>query len=548
MVSSPTCSSSIAEHPKYLDRLPTELLRDIFARLPNRDLKSLRLSCKFVRDRAPLRITRVFISANPRNVQVLRAIADHETFRKGITEIIWDDACLSKSWESEDSDLSDDSLDSDDELACPERFAKACKESVWILESRKGFDIERPDHVARSKQLAAQIPLSQSWAHYQELLHQQDEVIASESDVHAFRYGLQRFPSLRRITITPATHGFTFEPLYETPMIRSFPYGFIYPLPRGWPTAGDTETEPRACGWDEGDDRHGLSNEEMKNQWRGFRIIARVLAQRDLQHQISELVLDVHHLNTGLNCHIFDQPCEEYDNLVTLLRRPGFRRIDLSLLVGGLEYLEWSSYRNGYLRRALAEATDLEHVSLHTNVVPDPDNRRIDRTSRGSIEHFNPLRTIFPIDKWPRLRHFGLSGFMVTQADVLSLLSALPATVRSAELSYLLFLDNGGNYRSLLYEMRDTLGWHDRPIDERPKVAIGVDLDQKRPGRAIWANDETEAFLYHNGANPFGHANGWAPNQVLRGTAGIERDEFNPAYERPFVRFSELQRLGIAAL
>lgn len=42
-------------------------------------------------------------------------------------------------------------------------------------------------------------------------------------DSNVFRYGLQRFPSLKRITITPAAHGWLYTPLYQTPMIRAFP-------------------------------------------------------------------------------------------------------------------------------------------------------------------------------------------------------------------------------------------------------------------------------------------------------------------------------------
>lgn len=50
---------------------------------------------------------------------------------------------------------------------------------------------------------------------------------------------LQRFPSLKRITITPTTHRWLFCPLYETPTIRILPYSFNYPIPHSWPTILD---------------------------------------------------------------------------------------------------------------------------------------------------------------------------------------------------------------------------------------------------------------------------------------------------------------------
>lgn len=80
-----------------LTLLPSELQAHIVSDLNNRDKKSLRLTCSTLRDRSPLRIDRVFLSANVRNVEVFRAIADHEIFRKGVTEVIWDDALLAES-------------------------------------------------------------------------------------------------------------------------------------------------------------------------------------------------------------------------------------------------------------------------------------------------------------------------------------------------------------------------------------------------------------------------------------------------------------------
>lgn len=512
-------SSSPTEHPGSLVRLPAELLGAIVSQLPNRDLKSLRLICSFLRDRATLRIGRVFISANPRNVEVLRAIADHKTLRMGVTEIIWDDARL-KTWEPEDPEL-DDEWD-DDLGGYPGWFERICEQNAEELGGRALYEGDPAGDVAREAQLEAQLPYKASWDYYQQLMQQQNEVLNSGADVDAFRYGLSRFPSLKRITITPGAHGFLYSPLYETPMIRSFPYGFNYLIPRTWPT--DEVDDPVAHDWDNGD-------EDMKNQWRGFRIITRMLAQEDVHHNISEFVVNVHRLNTGLNCHIFDQPCEEYDNFVKLLQRPGFRYLQLSLLVGGLEEQGWPSFRGGYLQRALAEAKDLEHVSLHTNVSRDPGGNRIDQLSGGPSEHFIPLRTIFPFPQWPRLRHWGLSGFLVMQSDVMSILSELPSTVQSVDLSFLRFLDTGGHYRGLLYEMRDTLGWRHRPVEGRPKITLRVDLFVRRPGKAICLSAAAEKFIYGNGKNPFGQENDEKSPHMVREAAGFETDEFNPDHK-----------------
>lgn len=66
------------------------------------------------------------------------------------------------------------------------------------------------------KQMEEQLPLDVSWDSYWQLLLQQEAILSSGTDVGAQRYGSERFPSLKRITITPVAHGFLFRPMYET--------------------------------------------------------------------------------------------------------------------------------------------------------------------------------------------------------------------------------------------------------------------------------------------------------------------------------------------
>ena len=510
-----------------LSHLPYELLASISTHLPNRDLKSLRLTCKTFCDVVKLRLGRVFLSANPRNIAVLLAVADHETYRRGVREIIWDDALL-----TDDNDQiyapSDEFLAVAAAESCPVWFARTRKDNLDELVSRKGEDVDRPDHVARAEQVASGFPLGASWAYFQKLLKEQQEVIASGADETALRYALERFPSLKRITVTPAAHGWLFSPLYETPMIRAFPSGFHYRIPRGWPAAPVADRIRIRAG---------------RDHWRGASMVMRILSQQQ-HHGVSELVLDNSELNSGFNCHIFDEPCDDYTNLKVLLRKPGFKRIDLSLLVTGMRGQGWHSFRNGNIRRAWEGAADLEHVCLRTNVHYDPDASATQLEMFGGVENDIALLDIFPVDKWQRLEHLGLSGFLVTETTVLSLLAALPPTLRSVELSFLLFLEGGGgDYRSLLDAIHATLGWRERAPGARPRVSIAVPAWPYRAGRAIWVDREANAFLYGDGANPFGSPDGSSGNQVFHGT-GVERDAFEPAYERPWRDMITLMKMG----
>jgi hypothetical protein len=545
---SASTSLSASTITSQLLRLPAELVAGVALHLPNHDIKNLRLTCKFLRDRALLRLNRVFLSANPRNVAVFRAIADHDAFRSGITQIVWDDAQLVGSLPDPDDHIQRQPgegrlrWESPFPGDCPRWFARACAANLKYL-GRNSKDVDRPDIVAVRQQVDALLPLGESWSYYQQLLLQQQEVLAFGDDVDALQYGLERFPMLKRITITPAAHGILFQPLYETPMIRAFPSGFNYPIPRGWPTPA-RGGQPYWLGpWDD---------ESEKGKWRGFHIVTRELADARQAHSVSELIINVNYLNTGLNCRLFEQPAsEDYENLVALLRRPGFSRLDLALLTEGQQDKGWSAFRNTNLRRAIGNATDLQHISLRSEV--DYGLFLNTMATNTHAEHFVPSRTIFPIDKWHKLRHFGLSNFLVRLDDLLPLLVLLPRSLRSVELSFLVFLGGSGNYKDLLDEMRRTLDWRDRPAEERPRVTIHHKIGRDE-SRYVCMSDAASGFLYGDETNPFIQrrsanrpATAYTPGTFVspENGRGIIRDPFLPAYDRPNVKMTTLVQMGI---
>ncbi|KAI3201018.1 hypothetical protein DTO027I6_6121 [Penicillium roqueforti] len=72
---------------------------------------------------------------------------------------------------------------------------------------------------------------------------------------------------------------------------------------------------------------------ELRDRYRGFRTALRVLANEP--NSVSQLVMTSNSIPTGINCAIFDEPCEEYNHFATVLKKPGFRRLDIALLLGG---------------------------------------------------------------------------------------------------------------------------------------------------------------------------------------------------------------------
>lgn len=380
---------------------------------------------------------------------------------------------------------------------------------------------------------------------------------------------LRRFPNVRTITITPAAHGRLFYPLFETPMIRAFPPGFNYCIPRGWPVLQD-EQLPQAEAWgDEGDD------------WPGFRAVTSIVASQP--HDLAELRVDTFQIATGLNACLFEEPCRALTDFTTIITRPSFRHLHLDLLVGTQENHGWPAFASGHLARALSSAK-LQSLSIRTDVAGG-------LVTDGSDFPVS-LRTIFTPASLSCVRHFSLGGFYVRTDDLLQTLADLPIDLlETVELSFLWFFKerpavpqhtntNGSNHVTspsmrngyfahiinwlypsqseaessnsaasndtnnvtdhnnasidtrqpenmgrLLERIRDELPWRN------VKLTIGEQAEHAMDGRACWAS--ADDFLYRGGANP-------CPHECYEGRSiahgfGIEKDVFDESYERPYV-------------
>ncbi|KAJ3476742.1 hypothetical protein NLG97_g9027 [Lecanicillium saksenae] len=340
-------------------------------------------------------------------------------------------------------------------------------------------------------------------------------------DEEALAYWLSRFPNLKRVTITPATHGFMYTPLYETPMIRALPMGFNQPMPRGWPFVKKTsmsETSP----WVASADIEQSEVDAVKSCWRGLLMVLEQLAEEiEVREElvIPELVMDVHGLNAGLNPHMFGQMSPDYAHLETILAQPGFKRLELPIMVGGMAAERWACLTNGFFRGLLAKAKDLEHFRLSGDSGGNAGNRGPHRNQKH-----RPLSLIFPVGRWKQLRHFGLSRMPVHVDDLLSVSRSLPDGVRSVELSFLRFPDQDGGYRKLLEGMKSAFLWRERLAVDRPTVHIGLPVGE---------------FLYCGGPNPFSSE----PVRVEYGV-GIMKDDYEPEYERPHAGPDEMVKLG----
>lgn len=530
--------------------LPNEIVGAICSQLPNGDIKSLRLACRYLKDISHLRFDRVFISANPCNIEVLLAIANHEVFRHSVKEIIWDDAILKDfpryrefTWEgvvyktpiqgydwpcgySADEHDPDDIAANEDQEWIPRGFTRQCKESLFDIESRLIAKNRYQGDNEQQRQIDNLMRSRDSLAYWRILLEQQKEVLESGADEAAFRYAVQRFPRLSKVTVTPVTHGLLFMPFYQTPMIRAFPPGFVYPIPHGW---WSNENHDGRDGYPE-----GWENEKERKQWRGLCIVLKVLADYAETLQVSELALDSHKLPTGIDYTFFKTPNADYDNLCKIVEQPGFKSIALPIITGYVSDYnpdDFEFYRHGRISGLLARAPDLESFIYQTDYGHEPG-------AAEDEEMFVSLSDIFPIDMWStgKLKHFGLHGILVAQDDLVSFLAKLASTVQSVDLSFLAMVD-GNDYAGLLTDIRDKLDWRRRPKSQRIQVTISVtSVNVPHKGRYINLDKEVQEYTYGDGPSPFCVKEGSTSLFIPFGT-GVVRDAFDTSFRRTYNKY-----------
>ncbi|KAF5680175.1 hypothetical protein FCIRC_5885 [Fusarium circinatum] len=194
-------ASSTPDISCILPRLPQELTNAISQHLDGSGLKALRETCSAMARAVPLRFDRVFISANSLNIQVFRAIADHDIYRHQVTEIIWDDARLftiPERWQYKDEweyhGREPDMIVT--ENGCPKWFQKGSSTSNDDWCHHYTFPVA-DNHMG----------LEECWEYYEPLLEDQQQILESNADIEPFKYG------------TAATNGNA----RKTPLLRSLP-------------------------------------------------------------------------------------------------------------------------------------------------------------------------------------------------------------------------------------------------------------------------------------------------------------------------------------
>lgn len=94
------------------------------------------------------------------------------------------------------------------------------------------------------------------------------------------------------------------------------------------------------------------------------------------------------------------------------MERPGFRRLQLSLLTGSSGY--WTGFQSGLFNQAISLAKELTHIHFSTTF------------NDGSHSFMKnppiPLKEALPTKEWPNLSHLELYRFSADTSELLDIL------------------------------------------------------------------------------------------------------------------------------
>ncbi|CAE7200758.1 hypothetical protein CFE70_008129 [Pyrenophora teres f. teres 0-1] len=368
-----------AESKKTILDLPSELLEIVCEYISKLDIKRLRLASKRLADSVYLRIDRVFISPNQANLAYLHTILAHPRYKGRVHEIVFDCTRLEEYSTLESFRRAIVSNERDTRSAIADRLDEAIEiygndspqarlleeegmyqnEDGYLTENVKEILLRYEDDFARDVLARNAIMMSteDSYAVYQTLYHQEQEIVQQNLDSDTLHQALAGFPKVKRVTLTSeAWWLWNVRPRYNTPFHRSLPPGFRKPLvfsDRDRP--GPVRMHLGSYGPPQPD----------QSVCRGYTIILSALLSMKVP-SIEEFIIDSENAQTGIPEHVFDRRLTFYNETRLMFQCMPLKRLRLSFVPCYCIHAIGSEHgqTNIIIQGLLAELKDLEHLDL----------------------------------------------------------------------------------------------------------------------------------------------------------------------------------------
>jgi len=357
--------------------LPVELLEIVCEYISKLDIKRLRLASKHLADSVYLRIDRVFISPNRANLDYLNTILAHPRYKGRVQEIVYDSTRLASYSTLERFRKAIVIDEKDIRRAISSRLEEAIEiygddspqyrlldvegiqnnEDGYLTDTVKEILLRYEDDFSRDvlARNATMMSTEDSYAVYQALYHEEQEIVKQQLDADALQRALAGFPKLKRVTLTSeAWWPWNIRPRYNTPFHRSLPPGFRKPLIY---TDRDRPGPLHNVSW---------YPDAYSSECRCYKVILSALLSMPIP-SIEEFIVDSYNLHNGIPEHIFDSGSSIFENTRLMFQRTPLKRLRLSFCYCSCadpNGRQRSIDNNIVIPLLLSELKQLEHLDL----------------------------------------------------------------------------------------------------------------------------------------------------------------------------------------
>ena len=496
----PEAFGSGARNKKTITDLPAELLEIVCEHISKLDIKRLRLVSKHFASSVYLRIDRIYVSPNRANLDYLHQILAHPTYPGRVREIVWDDALLKEYSTLEgfraaiiaderettraierrleeameiygDSDPDYRPLETED-LLQDGRLTEAAKEILLRYDDQFSRDV-----LARN---ATMMSIEDSYALYQELYRQEQELVEQQIDAMALHQALNGFPNVRRITLTTDTWpACNVVPRYNTPYHRSLPLGFRKPAVWPW-LRSDQESEDMFAQWHPSAANPPKNAKPLPAEHRNYGVVVSAILAMPDPHIEEFIVESEHQARSYYHCFL-TETSQNYRFTKQMFQRTRLKRLKM-IFTPPNDYLMSPEGLNN-LKSLLVELQCLEYLDLGFN------DSRSGRSWRFFLR-FNPI----PEAMRSRLRCLTLRNVKLSEEDLRDMFTTSPNLQSVTLHDCFQRMRPGCDWPWLFEQLRDY--YHGEVNVSKPSFTVLAPLSHQY---SQLVNEEMDDFLYGDG-------------------------------------------------
>jgi len=492
-----------AKSKKTIMDLPAELLEIVCEYMSKLDIKRLRLASKQLADSVYLRIDRVFISPNRANLDYLHTILAHPRYKGRVHEIVYDSTRLARYPTLGSFRRAIVNDERDIRRAISSRLDEAIEiygddspqyrlldveglqndEDGYLTDPVKEILLRYEDDFSRDvlARNATMMSIEDSYAVYQALYHEEQEIVTQQLDADALHRALVGLPKVKRVTLTSeAWWPWNIRPKYNTPFHRSLPPGFRKPLvytdrDRPGPlinVSGPPDAYPSEC--------------------RCYTVILSALLSTPIP-SIEEFIIDSENLHTGISEHIFEPASALFEDTRLMFQRTPLKRLRLSFCYCSCADLKEQGAENNFvIPLLLSELKQLEHLDLNI------EERLNDHAEMPLISH----------NDMARLKTITLREFNIEDDELFDTLVALK-NAEHITLYHMINISSPIHWAQLLQRLKEHYATTMDGTKPHYTIVEPIPLDVldnpfgTAESFSHLVDDEIDAFLYGEADCPF---------------------------------------------